>query len=396
MGSLLLIIILLLGTINGVNLYQMEKRTNVTLKVLSENQGKFPKFERKEPPHTKPELGFQLNEETPFETRYFIVKTENDGSIKEIDTSHIAAVSSENAIEYADKVMQSRKDKGYEEIYKYLKLEQEGGYIIIFVDCRMQIQTAKLFLITSIVVALFTLILMFVLISVFSKRAIKPIIESTEKQKQFITDAGHEIKTPIAIISANTDVLELIGEKNEWTTSIRNQTNRLEKLVKNLLLLSKMDEENTKLVFSELDISEVVYETALSFKTLAEMQNKTLHLNIVNDLILKGDEVSIQQLISTLLDNAVKYSDEGGSIKVSLASTKKGLKLEVYNTSKDLKTDNLNRLFDRFYRADSSRARETGGYGIGLSIAKSIVEAHNGKISVKGEDKTWVCFTIVF
>ena len=396
MISLLLILILLLGTINGINIYQMEKRASGTIEILSSNQGKFPEVKRREPKENINRLDFHMNEETPFETRYFIVKTDKEGNITEIDTSHIAAVSSEDAKDYAVGIIEEGKQDGYEGIYKYTVAQQTDGYMLIFLDCAMQIQTVKMFLIISLIVALFTLIVMFILVSVFSSRAIKPIIESIEKQKQFITDAGHEIKTPIAIISANIDVLDIMGERNEWTDSIRNQTRRLDKLIKNLLTLSKMDEDNTKLAFSEFDLSEAVYETGNAFKTVAEMENKIFQLEVWPDIKINGDENSIMQLISTLVDNAIKYSGDGGTIKISLTPTKKGSKLIVYNTTEELKTNNLNRLFDRFYRADASRSRETGGYGIGLSVVKSIVEAHHGKISVESQNGKSICFTVLF
>lgn len=396
MTSLLLVIILLLGAINGLNIYQMEQRTNETIEILSENQGKFPKFEKKDPPKSTSILDFMMNEDTQFKTRYFIVKIDEDGNVKEIDTSHIAAVTSEGAEDYAEEIIENGKDRGYEETYKYAVVPDADGYMLIFLDCTMEMQTVKILLFTSFLVAMFTLLLVFILVSIFSRRAMKPIIESMEKQKQFITDAGHEIKTPIAIISANTDVLELMGEKNEWTDSIRNQTRRLDKLVKNLLMLSRMEEDGMRLSFSEIDLSEAVYETGNSFKAVAQMQGKSFQMNIQPDIKINGDENSIQQLISTLVDNAVKYSNDMGIIRISLSPAKKGVKLEVYNTTEEIKTDKLDRLFDRFYRQDSSRSRETGGYGIGLSIAKSIVEAHHGKISVKSLDGKSICFTVLF
>jgi signal transduction histidine kinase len=236
---------------------------------------------------------------------------------------------------------------------------------------------------------------MFALVSIFSKKAIKPIIDSMEKQKQFITDAGHEIKTPLAIISANADVLELTGGESEWITSIRNQITRLDKLVKNLLTLSKIDEGNIKMVFTVFDLSKVVFETAGPFEAIAETQKKMFQMELQTDVKFNGDESSIQQLISTLVDNAMKYSNEEGLIKVSLQTSKKGAKLEVFNTVDEIDKANLDKLFGRFYRMDSSRARETGGYGIGLSIAKSIVEAHHGKISVRSDDGRSICFTVL-
>ncbi|MGB8452424.1 MAG: HAMP domain-containing sensor histidine kinase [Anaerocolumna sp.] len=395
MLSLFLVMDLLVGSINMINFYQMDRRVNGAIKILSENHGKFPKIEMGKPPLNKPDFSFQMNEETPFETRYFTVEVSDTGNIQEIDTSHIAAVSSEDAVEYTNKVLSSGKNSGYKGIYKYTAVEQAHGSMLIFVDCRSQIQTSTLFLLISSGVALATLLLVFLLVSVFSKKAIKPIIISMEKQKQFITDAGHEIKTPLAIISANADVLELTGGENEWITSIRNQTNRLNKLVKNLLMLSKMDEDSIKLMFHDFNLSEAVLEIAGSFEALAGTQKKQLWMDIQPGLILHGDENSFCQLISTLTDNAIKYSNKNGIIKISLRNAKKGIRLDVYNTTDEIDTHNLNQLFDRFYRADSSRSRETGGYGIGLSIAKSIVEAHHGKISVKSEDGKSICFTVL-
>lgn len=395
MLSLTLVLLLLVSSINIINFYQMNKRINGAIRILSENQGKFPKLEPGKPPIRKPDLGFQMNEETPFETRYFTVKTKDDGSISEIDTSHIAAVSSKDAAKYTKKVLSTGKDSGFKDIYKYAVVKQDYGYLVIFIDCRSKLQTVYLFLLISAIVAMSTLLLVFVLVSVFSRRAIKPIILSMEKQKQFITDAGHEIKTPLAIISANTDVLELTSGENEWITSIRNQTNRLDKLVKNLLMLSKMDEDTIQMMFHDFDLSKAVTEIAGSFEAMAKTQNKDLILQITPNIIYHGDESSIHQLISTLTDNAIKYSSTNGIIRISLETVKKGIKLEFYNTTQELVVEDLDHLFDRFYRADSSRSRETGGYGIGLSIAKSIVEAHHGKITVKSEDGKSICFTVL-
>jgi two-component system sensor histidine kinase CiaH len=396
MGTLILVMLVLVGSINAINIYQMEHRVNGAIKILSENQGKFPKFEKDNPPKMKPQFGFQMNEETQFETRYFIVKINEDSSIREIDTSH-SAVTSEDAANYAHEIISEGKHSGYEDNYKYAVVDEPYGKMLVFLDCRSQITTATIFLFTSVVVALATLLLLFIPVSIFSKIAIKPIVDSIEKQKLFITDAGHEIKTPLAIISANADVLELMNGKNEWITSIRNQTMRLDKLVKNLLTLSKIDEGNIKMAFTEFDLSEVVYDTASSFEAIAEAKNKKFYMDICPSLKIYGDEGSIWQLVSTLVDNALKYSNEEGTIKISLHPSKKGVKLEVFNTTdliEDYSKENLNKLFHRFYREDSSRSRDTGGYGIGLSIAKSIVEAHHGKISVRSEDGASICFTV--
>lgn len=413
MSSLLLVMVLIVISINGINVYQMFKNINGTLQILSDNEGHFPESMKKmdfpekpenlEKPENPAELdnnmnyGFKVNEETPFRTRYFTVTVDEDGTAVSYNIDHIKAVSADDATSYGESIYNTKKETGFIGIYKYqiVKQSDSSEYLIIFLDCGEQIDNAETLLLITLIVAVGTLLLVFILVSVFSKKAIKPIIESTEKQKQFITDAGHEIKTPIAIISANADVLELMHGSNEWITSVRNQTTRLDKLVKNMLMLSKMDEGNIQLVFNTFDISSTVAETAGSFATMADMQNKDFIIDINPGLKLHGDESSIQQLISTLADNAIKYSNDGGTIKISLSQTKKGIKLEVYNTTDSIDMNNLDKLFDRFYRSDSSRSRETGGYGIGLSIAKSIVEAHQGKITVHSDDGKSISFTVI-
>lgn len=396
MGSLALVMVFLVGVINGINVYRMEVQSDESLAMIAENQGRFPEF--KKDMHFRdgggPIFGFEMNAETSYEKRYFVIVTDSSGNVSNIDTGHIAAISSEDALEYADEVMENGKKSGYEDIYKYMVFEQGDGYMIVFMDCRNQIQTELSLLVISSAVALATLLLMFILVSVLSKKAIKPFIENAEKQKLFITDAGHEIKTPLAIISANVDVLELTGGENEWITSIRNQTVRLDKLVKNLLTLSKLDEEKVKLTFAEFDLSETVAKISEAFIAVAEAKNKKFQMDIQPGIRLHGDEGSMEQLVSTLVDNAMKYSNEEGTIRLKLSSGKKGPRLEVFNTVDHLEVDHLDKLFDRFYRADASRSRETGGYGIGLSIAKSIVEAHHGRISVKSEGGKSICFTV--
>lgn len=395
MSSLCLVMMLLVGTINVINYNQINQTAEETLRILSENQGRFPDFNHGIAPPKIKRPGFEMNEETKFQTRYFLVELDKEGAVRAIDTSHISAVTSNDALEYTDKVISSGKTGGYTGYYKFRTFPTTEGSMLIFLDCRKELQMVFYFLLTSGAVALGTLLFVFILVSVFSMRAINPIIISMEKQKQFITDAGHEIKTPLAIISANADVLELTNGESEWITSIRNQTSRLDKLVKNLLTLSRMEEENIKISYHEFDMSQCVERISHSFLAVSESQNKKLDIEVQANLTFNGDEGCIEQLVSTLLDNAMKYSNRQGFIKVSLSAYKKGMKLEVCNSVEQIDVKNLERLFDRFYRADESRSRETGGYGIGLSIAKSIVEAHHGKISANSEDGSSVCFTVV-
>ena len=226
-----------------------------------------------------------------------------------------------------------------------------------------------------------------ILVVVFSKMVFKPVAESDRKQRQFITDAGHEIKTPLTIIDANTEVLEMEHGESQWTQSIRGQVKRLSALTANLIALSRLDEGGRQLQKLEFSLSDAVSETARSFQALAMTQEKSLDARITPNLTYRGDEAAIRQLTGILLDNALKYSDGPGQICLSLKPRgRSGCTLTVTNTVQGLEPGDLNCLFERFYRADRSRNSVTGGYGLGLSIARAIVSAHKGKIGAESPD----------
>ena len=341
-------------------------------------------------------VGFSslITAETPFSTRYFSVRADASGSVNQINTGHIAAISSSDAQTYAETAMASGKTRGYIGDYKYQVVRTSDSILVVFLDCQSQLSTAYSFLLTSTVISLVSMALVFVLVHFFSGRAIEPVIESMEKQKQFITNAGHELKTPLAIISANTEVLEMTEGENEWTKSIRNQIRRMTDLIQEMLTLSRMQEQQMALVFSRFQLSDAVWEVAMPFETLAEQNGKRLEINIQPDLLITADEKSIRQLVSILADNAVKYASPGGSVSISLRREGRTAVLEVANDVEEMpdKKD-LEKLFDRFYRGDASHNQKSGGFGIGLSIAQEVVEAHKGKISVRGADGR-IIFTV--
>lgn len=384
----------IIGAMNAINIYQLEKKSDNMLKILSHNDGAFPddnrkpdnnNFEPRPKQDDHPPVDMEgMNAETKYITRYFTVRTDNSGKTTSIDTGHIAAVTSDTAVEYLEAAAESGKTSGRYGNYKFLVTDTDEGKLYIFLDYSQQLETRNQFIIISCSIGFAGLAVVSMLIMIFSKRAIRPTIESMEKQKRFITDAGHEIKTPLAIISANTEVLELTSGESEWTESIKNQTKRLAELIKNLLTLSKMDEQ-LKTVFEKFNISDAVFDAASPFKTLAQTRGKSLDICIENDITFFGDEGMIRQLVSILLDNAVKYADDGSEIALSLKKEQRSIRIAVYNPCTQIPDKELDKLFDRFYRADSSRSRETGGYGIGLSIAKAITDSHGGKISAKSE-----------
>ena len=253
------------------------------------------------------------------------------------------------------------------------------------------------FLFASIAISLLGYIVVLLLIAFFSDRIVRPIAESYEKQKRFITDAGHELKTPLTIISADVDVLAMDLGENEGLEDIQKQTKRLTALTNELVFLSRLEEADSPLSLVEFPFSEAVSEAASSFQALAQTQNKDFQCHIQPMLSLKGDERAIQQLVNILLDNALKYSPEGGVVRLRAEKQNKTLLLSVGNTTEEpLSKEQLPLLFERFYRTDPSRSAQTGGYGIGLSVAKAIAEAHNGKIQARTEDGSFLLITISF
>lgn len=395
MSSLLAILLTVIGAINGISWYKTVHNADSLLIYLSQNGGEFGHKPGPAPGGREPR-GFQMNPETEFKTRCFSVLLDANAAPTDVVLDRIAAISYDDAVAYAKKVASSGKTSGFIGVYRYVVVAQAQGTYVGFLDCADRLDAAKFLLLLSGGIALFSLLAMFVLVYFFSARAIRPIAASLKKQKQFITDAGHELKTPVAIISANTDVLSLTTGENEWLDSIRNQTHRLNKLVQELLSLSKLGEEDYGLSFADYKITEAVYDTAAAFGSVARAQGKHLELLLQPDLTHHGDESAIRKLVSILLDNAVKYTPEGGEICVMLKKQNRTLVLSVQNTCEPIAKEELPKLFERFYRVDSSRSRETGGYGIGLAIAKEITEAHHGKLSANCPCENSVVFTAMF
>ena len=342
-----------------------------------------------------------ISQESSYSTRYFTVTLDVSGSLIDTNTAQIASVSEEKAADFAETLWQKGRlsGNGYFKTYRYLAVENTNDagkttVLYIFMDCTQELQNARLFLAVSVLVSLFGLLLVFVLVLFFSKLIVKPMAESYEKQKRFITDASHELKTPLTIIDANTEIMEMMEGENEWTAGIRKQTRRLASLTEKLVFLSRMDEEATKPQMLDFPLSDVVKDVAEGFLTIAEAKGKTMELSVEEGLSYCGDEKMIRQLLSLLLDNAMKYSDEHGSILLTLKSTGKGRQLIVANSVEEIEPGDHPELFERFYRRDSSHNSKTGGFGIGLSVVWAIVQAHKGKITARSKDERSLEFFI--
>lgn len=326
---------------------------------------------------------FKTTRETPFEMRYFFVRLNTDGEVIAVNLDHIAAVGSEEAKMFAVKVSENTQTSGYQGQYRYLiSNSEDGGQLIIFLDCSSILQTQRMLLFISVVIGAVSVMLILLLVMFLSTRLLRPLILNEKKQHQFIADASHELKTPLSIISANTDLVEFQSGKSEWTESTRNQVVRMDNLIRQLLNLAK-SEEQAQTEFPVISISEITSQMISEFKPLAEAKEKSLYSSIEPDLKIKGDPQQFRQLLSILLDNSILHSSDQANIQLSLRPHAKELHLSVSNESAPLPETSLSRLFDRFYRPDSSRARSSGGYGLGLSIASSIVKSFRGQITAR-------------
>ena len=273
-------------------------------------------------------------QEMPYESRFFTVTVNDAGDVLSVDTGKIAAVDMADAVEYAQEALESGKERGFIDDYRWRKADTEDGALLLFLDCGRNLDTFRSFLLTSLAVSALGLLAVFLLILAFSGRVVRPVAESYEKQKRFITDAGHEIKTPLAIIEADADVLEMELEgESEWLSDIRLQTRRLTDLTNDLVYLSRMEERQDAAQLVDFPLSDIVDETAQSFHSRAMQKRQSFTGEIERNLTLRGDEKAIRQLVSILLDNAVKYAPEDGVIRLKLERQGKYAALSVYNTT---------------------------------------------------------------
>lgn len=396
MFALSIMFVVQLGAVNVINLYQRDSEVKSILKIIADNNGVLPGGYNNQEGignFLNPFGKLEINIETPYSTRYFVVELKNN-VVTKISTEHIAAVTDLAAYEYASEVYREGPGFGTIGSYRYYYKALPEKSIMVFIDITRDLRISFALMSISTLVMLITFLIILLPVWWLSKKALEPVSEAIEKQKQFITDAGHELKTPLAIISADAEVMELCQGENEWLTSIKKQTVRMNTLVKNLVELSKMGEETDSTKHQSFNISEAVIDTASSFATVAKASGKTFTYSAARDIKYTGNEEEIKQLISILCDNAIKYTNEGGTIKLNLYKVGKYIQIDVFNTCEYVDPSTVSRMFDRFYRADSSRARETGGYGIGLSIAKAIVERHKGRIRAVTESTTAITFKI--
>lgn len=346
--------------------------------------------------------GNKPNRENVFPiTSVFCVELDNTNSITNIIGENII-ISDNNALNKIISVcLDNNNISGiiHSENLRFLKRFTDSGTKIAFADRDNEIKILNSLIRTSIFVGFFS-ILAFLIISIFlANWALKPVEKSWEQQRQFVADASHELKTPLTVILTNIGIIlshreDTINNQFKWLNYIQTEAQRMTTLINDLLFLAKTDDLKNKLDFKYINFSDIVLECLLTFESIAFEKGKFLESNIEDNIFISGEQNKLKQLIIILLDNACKYSDEETTIKISLLKAQDKVKLLVVNKCKPISVEQIDHIFERFYRVDKARSREHGGYGLGLSIAKSIVDIHGGKITVQCINNE-IIFTVI-
>lgn len=433
MLAVTVLLVLLLGAINLINLGMVQWDLKDTLQMVADRVD-------------KPDNDL-------VNTAYFLAQIDSSGNVASVDVTHVTGVDEEQAAFYALKVYEkySTDTVGQENIpaapgepdaerslpeeamageaedggkdtdpktamrnpmtqstgrssgYLYLAhpaTTGQGMTDIIFLDPKKEEVSCLRVFALSVGLGIVCLFGMYLFVRGLSRKAIEPIAESMEKQRQFITDAGHELKTPLAIILSNTEAMELYQGESKWSRNIREQVGRLDGLTKNLLMLSRMEEYSENVVRESLDLGELTQKMAEPFTEPLALRGIELQMKLADNIPITANREQIERLLSVLLENALKYASDNGEVIVSLQHKNEGRKskavLRVENTCTELPAVAPQALFERFRRGDEARTRKKGGYGIGLAVAKACAEANGGSIRAIYEKPDRICFEVIF
>lgn len=392
-AATILIAAVALGVLNGVIYYLVHDEIRSVMAYIVNNGGTVSSTRR---PAAEGWLsGGSWMDDTPefvYQTRYFSVLFDAEGSAKVVNINQIAAFNAKEAMETAVEAAAHGQSEGFfkkdKASYAYTVADTREGTLVVILDCTRDMAVVNTILKYSALFGALCVLLFVVIVAVLSKRAIRPFIRNAENQKRFITNAGHELKTPVAIISANAEALALISGKSEWTDNILAQVKRLSKLINDLITLSKVGETAPRdVTLTDVDLTEVVRSAADAFRPVIADAGKTIETDVAEGVTAKAEPRFFGELVNILVDNAAKYCDDGGVICIRLAAKKngKGAVLAVSNDYKDGARVDYSRFFERFYRGDTSHSSGKEGYGIGLSMAEDLTKLMKGRISVRWE-----------
>lgn len=355
---------------------QLMRRADLITEMLIEYDGKLPPKENINSSRFGTNLYlYDYDEESPYRLRYFIVSFKDGEAVA--DAEHIT-LNDDEAISLAETILLDFSSTGYYEGYRYRV--SDSSDTVVALDWSSELDSVHVLLLIITLVAAFFVVAITILFYFLSNRVVQPFAENAKMQKQFITDASHELKTPLAIISANAEVLAYKNGENEWINNITEQVERIGGLIGELLTLNRLEEIDQNIDIRPVNISEIAEATCDDFEEVFHSKNASVKKDIENDITINANQDQMKRLFSVLVENASKYVSEGGLFTIKLKKELRHTTLSVFNTCETDDSVDYKYLFDRFYRPDLSRTSQTGGHGIGLSIAKRITILHNGTI----------------
>lgn len=403
-GVLVLVTAGIVLSINAMNLRNISAEAESALALLAENAGERPlppdlrdDDARRKPERLRDGRRFPSDPSGPGGfaalSSFYTIRLDAEGAFSGWSSDRAGLYTEDEVRAVADAVAAQGRRSGRVDAQYYRLAEADGESLVIVLDARLEFLSARRALRATALVAGLACVLLSAAACLLIARMLRPVEQSFERQKQFVWDASHELKTPLAVISANAEVLAADVGENEYLGYILSEVRRTDRLVQNLLTLARMDRGTVKAELKRLDLSEALMSVALPFESTVFEAGRTLELDVPEGVFIKGDGDMLRQLAVILLSNALKYSDEGGTIRLSLARKGHAAALTVFNTGAGIPADQLEKVFDRFYRGDGSHSGEVAGNGLGLSIARTIAEAHKGTIraeSVPGESATFI------
>lgn len=403
-AALLIVLLITLGSLVGITRIQNQNEVNRVLTALVKNEGHLsphnaqPAFGNQDDLINRNFLAGKYNPEAVYQYRYFAVTIDANHQVKVINNNNVYKIKNTEIADITRRTLAEHNKQGNikagQNQYAYRVTKDSAGQtLIVFLNETLIYNRFWLMFRVAVVLGIGALIVFALVLILVSRRAIKPIIDTYHKQQEFITNAGHELKTPLAVISANTEMEEMLGNDSEWNQSTKEQVDKLTKLVNRLISLARAGETG-ELTLSKVNFSKIVEQTTQDFKSIMKKNDLTYQVSIREGLNVIAEKHSLAEIINILLDNARKYCDPHGRIRVELSKSplSKNAVLRISNTYKEGKNKNYTHFFERFYREDESHNSKKGGFGIGLAMARELVQAFRGKISVgyKGEDIVFI------
>ncbi len=421
-GVLILVTAGIVLSIHAIDLHNIDRTSKAALIVLSENKGQRPDMQSPPPrpedspdetPPPKPDefrdpgapdkresvrrgLDMPSGNALASLSNAYTIRLDETGSVTEWSSDRADLYTDAQIQAIADAVIADGHDSGRldTQYYSLTSDDASQGKLLVVLDARLEYISADRMLRTTMLVAAFACVILSAAAYLLIRRMLQPVQESIDRQKQFVWDASHEFKTPLAVISANAEVLSRELGPNEYLGYIQSEVRRTDSLVQGLLTLARLDKGTVAAEMKRFNLSEALLAVALPFESTVFEAGRMLETDVPEGVWIKGDEAMLQQLVVILLSNALKYSNEGGLIRLSLAQKGHGAVITVFNTGAGIAPENLKKIFDRFYRADLSHNNEVSGNGLGLSIARTIVEAHRGRIHAESEYGSSAAFIV--